>query len=460
MTDSSLFTENPYFGLPLSFEPDKYYGSQYWINFILQWASNDPPRSLELIGLPGMGKSSLLRNVANPKGALVKNKESLRSGFRSDPSRMFPLLVEYRLLPTDSHPFIYLFQRFDEEYTKYRERLVQDKTDLPTFGKAVEIKKPEQALSLLDEQTKKLNDHRIRPLFLLDDFDLAFVHLTQIETTRLRPWRDRVSFVLATERRLDRVNAEAAGSPFYQTLPHVYIGGLVDEDARRLVSEPAKKSDWPLHSDDIQWILEQAGNHPYLLIQACSVFWSFRERIKLTMSDNVQVSSQHGQILLGYLKMEFRTTFRLYWENLDPAERDTLRSVASGKELNSGQYGALASLEERGLSKYDPNRKAHVPFSPLFREFITNYNTHTGLSSLEASLYEFLERNADRTCSFEELSQAIWKLPFDGAEEDKELIRRRMQVTVSRLRKKLQESANVDILSIRDQGYRLVQVTA
>jgi DNA-binding response OmpR family regulator len=116
------------------------------------------------------------------------------------------------------------------------------------------------------------------------------------------------------------------------------------------------------------------------------------------------------------------------------------------------------------LIKFDPEKKKFVLAPELFGEFVRTRAASvltepgSGLSSLETALFEYLGKHKDRICSFDELAREVWKIKSTESNNDMELLRRRIQVTISRLRKKLQESFESDIVSIRDQGYRLVSM--
>ena len=460
----SAAPKNPYFDLPLSFDPDAYYGSQTWADFALRGISNTPPRSIELIGLPGMGKTSLLRYLADRKGALTKNKSALQPPFSTRPSLIFPVLVEFRLLPTDMHPFVYLYHRFYEEYRSYRAEVKMPVSEeLPDLKENAFPESSSQATAALDDALTKLKECGVRPALLFDDFHLAFARVNQEETTRLRPWRDRLAYVIVTERRLEKVNPEAAGSPFYQTLPKVRVGGLTNAEAKRLVAEPAKQAGAPFHIDDVNFVLEQTNGHPHLLILAGGTLWDARNSLLLPESKKVSMLKEYPELLLAQLEERFRPAFQMYWEHLDETEQAALRAAAT-KEVASVHYPALAFLDQLGIVKFSPQSRNYEPFSQLFKKFIQSKSAMTlptlaanglELSGLEAILYEYLKQHPDHICTFDELSQALWGVKLAEA-KDSDLIRRRVQVTVSRLRKKLQEYGVGDIVSSRDQGYRLL----
>jgi hypothetical protein len=450
---------NPYFRLSLTFNPDLYFGSQEWVDLTLQMVTSRPPRSLELMGLPGMGKSSLLRYLADPRGALIKHRKALQPPFSSDPTRIFPVLIEFRLLPTDAHPFTYLFGRFQEELKSYLERVKGGwSTGSSIISPASEPRTPAAAAAAIEDALTVLNGRGVRTVFLFDDFHLAFGLLSHTETNNLRPWRDSAAFIISTERRLDKVNAKAAGSPFFQSLPIVRFGGLGPAEAARLIGKPAEDAGWPFHHDDIEFAVARADGHPYLLIVAGSTLWEARVTLGLSKSKKLAVSKEYPQLLTGYFKERFTPTFKMYWENIEPAEQLVLKAAAQTDFAPDNP--ALVPLEELGLVKFDRKRERHVPFSELFSEFISDVAEQpfekggSGAKGVETRLHTYLKQNADRVCTFDELSKEIWG--EESLDLETELLQQRVQVTISRLRKKLQATGVGKIVSVRKMGYRFV----
>lgn len=448
---------NPYFRLSLTFNPDLFFGSQEWVDLTLQMVTSRPPRSLELMGLPGMGKSSLLRYLADPRGALIKHKKALQSPFSLDPTRIFPVLIEFRLLPTGVHPFTYLFGRFQEELKGYMEGL---KGGWPAgssiISPADEPRTSAAAAAAIEDALTILNGKGVRTVFLFDDFHLAFGLLSHTETNNLRPWRDSAAFIISTERRLDKVNAKAAGSPFFQSLPVVRFGGLGPAEATRLTGKPAENAGWPFHPDDIEFAVARADGHPYLLIVAGSTLWETRVTLGLAKAKKLAVSREYPQLLAGYFRERFTPTFKMYWEHIEPAEQVALKAVAQNESAPDNP--ALVSLEELGLVKFDRKRERHVAFSELFSEFIRGVAEQhlekggIGAKGVEARLHTYLQQNADRICTFDELSKEIWG--EEALDMEPELLQQRVQVTISRLRKKLQATGVGKIVSVRKMGYR------
>ena len=453
-------SDNPYFHLPQGFDPSRYYGSQVWTDLTLQNASAHPPRPIEFTGLPGMGKSTYLRYLAHPQGALDKNRRALHPPFSDEPWLMFMVLAEFRLLPTDAHPFEYLYERF---CTAYENHKAVHKSNLDQWPDVLPINdklSPDDATSLIEDFLTILKRIGVRAVFLLDDFHLAFKTLSLAQTTRLRPWRDRAAFVISTEYRLEKVNAQAAGSPFFQTLPSVPFGGLMTTEAKRLLEEPATQADRPFSPEDIEFTLTQAGTHPHLLIGAGAVLWTLRDNLRLP--ENTVISRDHQQMLVGHFKERFIPTFQMYTEHLEESEKRALIATAKNEDLDK-HYPALAYLEKLGLVQLDTNKTVkYGPFSPLFGEYIKAADTIAPIlqkdnvfAGIEGSLYDLLRRDPDKVYSFDDLSQGVWGESAKDV-KDPDQLQRRVQVAVSRLRKKLQESGIGDVISVRGKGYKLV----
>ena len=454
-------TMNPFVQLPQGFDPSRYYGSRAWVEQTLENASANPPRSIELIGLPGMGKSTLLQYLADPNGALAQEHSALQHPFRNHPSSMLMVLVEFRLLPTETHPFIYLHDKFFNAYRDYRERSnAQFRKSLPDLIPSKQPGTPVSATTVIEEALTLLKEKGIRIIFLLDDFHLAFGKLTQAETSRLRPWREMVPFIISTERRLNEVNSEAAGSPFFQMLRIVPFGGLTLAEAKRLIRDPSARAGWAFNSDDINFTVEQAGTHPHLLIVAGAVLWEFRENLRIAKGKKISVSKEHPQIILGHFKERFAATFQMYQEHLAESEWRALTAALDG-QLSAQDYSALAYLERLGLVEFAPEASTYTPFSPLFSEFLKEKTVSTSSENgaefvgVEGNLFHYLSHNTDRVCSFDEISTSVWgEIPPD--ERGQDILQRRVQVAVSRLRKKLQQAQSGDIISVRGKGYRLL----
>jgi len=404
----------------------------------------------------------LLRYLADPQGALAHQGHWLQKPFDREPYRLFPILIEFRLLPSQMHAFQYMYRRFQDEYPAFRHRTQGTFEEaLPDLERHPIPDEAEAAVDRMEQDLRQVCACRVRPVLLLDDFDQVFETLTYDQASRLRPWRDRVSFLLCTEKSLDRIKSEAAGSPFFATIPIVHIDGLTSEEARQLVSEPAAKAGHPFPEEDIRLLLRLAGRHTYLLILAGRKLWNLRMQLCLLDHPQQPLPAAQHNALAARLLADYQRLFDLYLKHLEEGEVQALARLSSqpGAPARPADLQHLESLVQLGLVELDGEKGYHI-FSSLFEEYLQGKSLESEeraslrLSELERRLYQYLRDDPDRISTFEELWQRVWEQEFDRAKEDQ--IKRTIQVTISRLRKKL-AAANEDILSLRDQGYRLTR---
>jgi len=464
------FAINPFFKIPLSFHPRKFYGSQRVVMQLCETISGKRPvPPIELTSLPGMGKSTILRYLAHPQGALTSHPEYLGGIYRSEPYRLFPVLIHFKSESSSIHPFKIIYNQIHKEYSTYVNRTKGEFTNsLPNLNK-VDVKELEAA-DHIEREVRELSSRNVRLVLLLDDFDIVFKEMSYAETTRMRPWRNDVAFVLCTEKPLHQVNREAAGSSFFASSPHLSVDGLNEKETMRILNEPSREEGANFPEKDTKMILEEVGNHPYLLIIAGKYLWETRIHANILENSEQPLSEIQSSILLASLKEEFEPIFNLYISNLKKHDLEVLQRIsATGMEDIKSQidFTSVASLHTKALLKVT-TENSYAVFSKLFDDYLTFRYTHhqsvskesgfdkLDLSKLEKKLYSYLNQNSERICTFDELWNSIW-----GLKSNEKTNRQRIQVSISRLRKKIRESRyneGVDIVSFRDTGYKLTRI--
>jgi hypothetical protein len=435
-----------------------------WVRQVLKQVGGHRPDSIELIGLPQMGKTTLLRFVASPEGALAEQRfrAILSPPFDREPHRIFFLLVEFKLLPPNKHPFVYLYERFHEEYPKYRQRTSEQ------FQRQDWVLKEFEAGGDVDPSTAILKLARyfqmlegIRPVFLFDDFDYAFRGIELEEANLLRHWTFWASFILTNTVPLRDANPTSGVSPFYTLMDSIPLKGLTRSEAETLVGDMARSTERPLHPDDVNFVLEQAGGHPALIIRTVKALWSERRRTHLLETDE-PLSREYRTHLTLLLRPEFYRFFNLYLTYLDPKEQEVLGKIINRQKLDDRDRHFAGTLVRRGLLVHDAKENVYNPFSSLFADYLAETLASSFepaklvLRGIEASLYQYLSRQPNQVCTFEQLLDEVWNHAA-GSPGEKEQQRRRMQVAVSRLRSKLKEArTGEDIINVRDVGYRYV----
>jgi DNA-binding winged helix-turn-helix (wHTH) protein len=303
----------------------------------------------------------------------------------------------------------------------------------------------------------------IRPVFLLDDFDRIYRTMDEDKIAHLHELPNLSTTIFATSRRLEVIKTSTVDSPFYYFLSHVRLSGLLKDEAVALIEGMLASTNEMMPEEDVEFILDQAGGHPQLLISATKLLWEEHQRMT-TASGNAPLSREHRDHLTVILRPEFDRCFNLYWNHLDELDKVVLLKILRGQKCDANDEKlAKGILMHRGLVVYDEVKKVHKPFSPLFAEFLSKQTPTSAskrkleLTGTEAGLLNYLQSHANQLCTFDQLLDAVWKP--DEPQSREELLKRRTQVTVaiSRLRSKLKQSQSGEqIASLRDRGYRYI----
>ena len=462
--------ENPFFQLPLKFDPHKYYGSREMIQKICSIISLSNHAPVEVTGLPGMGKSYLIQYLADPQGAFLQEREFLQLVYKNEPERLFPIRVDFKIAPSDWSAFQIILQRLLEEYKPYKAGITN-----PALLPLPELNQPSGATSATDAPIslekifRELKEKGVRPVLLLDNFDLKFGEMKYYETTLMRPWREQVSFVICAERPLHEVNVKAAGSPFFVSSKHIFMSGLGEAEMERLIHEPAKAVGVTLPEPDSLFIRELAGNHPYMLITACQHLFDLRAELGILQQDSLPLDDDERIILKANLTSALAPFFDLIIARLKPELADVLQMAAEqgeNLELDDSLRMRLVMLSNLSLlkRKKQANHSIYRPFSTLFQEYLARQKIGQAkppaekamrMGRLEKKLMDYLIANHGQVCTFAALSQDVWNVDFAS----EPAMRGRIQTSVSRLRDKLphiEEYAGLEFITIRDEGYKVI----
>src|SRR5437667_9505432 len=106
-------------------------------------------------------------------------------------------------------------------------------------------------------------------------------------------------------------------SPFFDIFTTCKIGPLTPEAAKQLITIPAGKAECNFTPEEVSWILDQAGRHPFFLQVSCRFL--FDEKCK---SDGSPVEMKRVQ---ERVYNELLPHFTKMWEDLSEEQQKIIR---------------------------------------------------------------------------------------------------------------------------------------
>jgi len=173
----------------------------------------------------------------------------------------------------------------------------------------------------LEAAIRKLNQGGVRIVLILDEFERLATNgqldLNFFNALRSIAARYQFVFLTASARPLIELtysgrSQEILSSPFFNIFAPVFLGLLAEDDARRLMREPARQQDVAFSATTEDFLYALAGGHPFALQVAC--FHAFDTR------------ADHAETERRTIR-ELDAHFQYTWHNLSPAEQNVLRNL-------------------------------------------------------------------------------------------------------------------------------------
>ena len=231
---SALENENPYvYHGPVT--GNAFFGRERELGEILRFLGTKPPQSVSIYGEYRIGKSSLLRQLAEVNG----------------PQRL------------SDHHFIYVdMQRVFTPQDLLR-RVMRELGHTPSESPSYEefedaVYEHDKIIVLcLDELGKVLD----KPAFDDNFFDF-FRSIAQ---------SGKLALVVSTPKPLSQMEIPSGAnvSRFFNIFKPLRLGPLTDEEACRLVEAPARKAGRPFTEEEVRFVLEKADHHPLKIQVLC-----------------------------------------------------------------------------------------------------------------------------------------------------------------------------------------------
>lgn len=326
---------NPYiYDRPLT-QRAQFHGRHSEIVRIYSRIAADQPQSVSVVGEPRIGKTSLLN--------WLYHEDSRAKYIIDDPTKYVYLLLLLKEQPPDL-PEAFFAQmsnalqatghgRMAPNYEGFR-RLVED----------------------LMEEGRKL-------VLFCDDFGLVTQNrafsLEFFSFMRSIANNHDVAYVTTSSEELQKLCAspDLEESPFFNIFTSVTLRPFNDEDARKVIEEPAGEAEISF-AGEVDRMLDLAGGLPYLLQLTASLAFDAQTNGTLRM-DHVAED----------VFAEARTFLDLLWEeHFSPAQRRVLRLICKGQALEPRNQYAAKELERGGhLRRLEDGYEVR---SALLRRFV------------------------------------------------------------------------------------------
>jgi len=173
----------------------------------------------------------------------------------------------------------------------------------------------------LELALRRLNQRGIQMVLILDAFEALSTNeqldLTFFNALRSIAGRFQLAFLTASNRPLIELtysgrSQKIVSSPFFNIFTSICLGLLLEDDARRLIREPARNAGVTFSSTTEDLIYGLVGGHPLGLQVACCHAFDLPENIEVIEERTMEDVTKH---------------FEDEWHALTPAEQELVRQA-------------------------------------------------------------------------------------------------------------------------------------
>lgn len=235
---------------------------------------------------------------------------------------------------------------------------------LDLISRETKIEPGEPTRESMERIATELRSRNRGLIVAIDEFDVLFQsnRISAEFLVFLRSWTVRHKFPMVVAFRdgsLDRiVENEKAGSPFLNVFGTLYIGPMLEEEAKELIRHPASVYSVFFDEEDVAAILELAGFLPLYIQIACYHLFELRRDGKNLADSRRMLNSRFATDAAPH--------FAYMWGQLPETEQEALRSwIAEGCAKNETAEKALLRkgilVEEQGAIRVFSSVLEHFP---------------------------------------------------------------------------------------------------
>jgi hypothetical protein len=326
---------NPFtYGNPIS-DPRRFVGREYEVRQIFSRLSNKEFESSSVVGDHRIGKTSLLKHVANPR---VWSTQVLGSKLYSF------IYVDLAIVDAQTEP---------AQLWRHLLALVQQNcTDPRTAGLLEKMLDHERLQSFeLDRLFCRTDDLGHHVVFLLDEFE----RITDNENfgpdfyNQLRSYAIQHKIALVTSSRQELIRLcrddRVKSSPFFNIFANINLPVFSHVDFELMVSQSLDGTSIKFSSSEMTEVLDLAGLHPYFSQAACHMLFE-------SYGIGVVEPVARRDFLTRRFRAEAIPHIENYWDNSSDEERIVLTAGAllerTSKSAREFSLEALQQLYGRG----------------------------------------------------------------------------------------------------------------
>lgn len=311
-------SRNPYYAVTPVRDPAMFFGRVRLLGQL--YSVLDARQCVSLVGWRRFGKTSILICMDLPE---------MQQRFACDLSHYVLVFIDFRE---------YLKKTADQFFKTVTKQIVLKSRGrlelLPPAGSG------QDKFSDILEQIKEQGYHTV---LLMDAFDSIMRNekfdLEFFAFLRAQVMLGRVSYVTASLAPLyDVSHHDIKESPFFNIFRTCYLEPLTLDEARDLIAVPAERSGLPFTKQDVAWVLELAGRHPFFL--QCVCYCLFEEK---NLGGSSVVNYEH---VMQQSYKDLRPHFEDAWMRLEEPQREALKLEAQRRD---GQQRKLPELSESAL---------------------------------------------------------------------------------------------------------------
>lgn len=312
-----------------------FFGRKYELRAIYSSLTNH--QNVALVGKRHIGKSSLLKYLGLPE---------LQRLCQYDLSRYLFILTDWR---------DYLNKTRADFFQRVCEQIIQQSAPVLSLALASDMAGEDRLRHLLET----IKEHGYYPVLLMDAFDHVTSNIEfgpQFFTflRSLASVNELISYVTATRLPLSQVcHSAIATSPFFNIFMTCKVGPLAPDEARELVTVPASKAGVPFTEEEVAWLLERGGLHPFFLqVSARHLFEAKRLR---------EPGAQRLKFVEHTIVQELQAHFDAIWQDMEDREQKQLISEIFQEKPSRFMHLELSSsllfcrkMKAHTMSQHDP----------------------------------------------------------------------------------------------------------